>query len=60
MILNIEVGLFLNALAPNELFFIFYGQECTQYTRDTLPDHFLCCEATVKKLQFGYLIAIHN
>lgn len=60
MIYNIDIDIFLDNIAPNEIFFVYHDQEIYQYTKFNLPDEFRCCEVSVKKLMFGYLVSIHE
>ena len=60
MILNIDINIFLDNIAPNEIFFVYHDQEINQYTKVNLPEEFEGREVTVKKLMFGYLVSIHE
>lgn len=60
MILCIEVNDFLELIAPNEIFYVYHDGEFSKYTRLSVPEELKHLYATVKKLQFGYLIAIHS
>lgn len=60
MILCIEVNDFLKMIPPNLLFHLYHEGEFFVYTAESIPDRYKHLDATVKKLEIGYLIAIHK